>query len=344
MKFAYNKVNETGLSLSVADTAAGEPVVITVENSNGDFLKNLKSVKLGDDAVYGKGVEGSDEVYYVLSADNKTISLHNVKPGSYQLTLSAEYYENLTAKFTMAGEVSVHPVPNANPTVELKDGIYRLHFGDVEFGWWNYAKTITVKGHSYEYNNMYPFYSLSDNQFGWTTENAADYSNDRILALSASAFEDGDNTVAISADGYETLTVTVTKTASGGSTEPTEPTDPTKPGESEVKVPTELPTITKGSNAYCTLAFSNAEKWLAQNLTVTVNDVVYDKTGSIYNLDNGGAYYIEENKISLKIPYETFDTKTSTLVISDGTSTINFTVTMPGSFSFGAEPTIAFTK
>lgn len=344
VKFAYNKVNETGLSLSVADTAAGEPVVITVQNSNGDFLKNLKSVKLGDDTVYGKGVEGSDEVYYVLGADNKTISLHNVKPGSYQLTLSAEYYENLTAKFTMAGEVSVNPVPNANPTVELKDGIYRLHFGDVEFGWWNYAKTITVKGHSYEYNNMYPFYSLSDNQFGWTTENAADYSNDRILALSASAFEDGDNTVAISADGYETLTVTVTKTASGGSTEPTEPTDPTKPGESEVKVPTELPTITKGSNAYCTLAFSNAEKWLAQNLTVTVNDVAYDKTSSIYNLDNGGAYYIEENKISLKIPYETFDTKTSMLVISDGTSTINFTVTMPGSFSFGAEPTIAFTK
>ena len=344
VKFAYNKVNETGLSLSVAGTAAGEPVVITVENSNGDFLKNLKSVKLGDDAVYGKGVEGSDAVYYVLSADNKTISLHNVKPGSYQLTLSAEYYENLTAKFTMAGEVSVNPVPNANPTVELKDGIYRLHFGDVEFGWWNYAKTITVKGHSYEYNNMYPFYSLSDNQFGWTTENAADYSNDRILALSASAFEDGDNTVAISADGYETLTVTVTKTASGGSTEPTEPEQPTEPGESEVKVPTELPTITKGSNAYCTLAFSNAEKWLAQNLTVTVNDVAYDKTSSIYNLDNGGAYYIEENKISLKIPYETFDSKTSTLVISDGTSTINFTVTMPGSFSFGAEPTIAFTK
>ena len=117
-----------------------------------------------------------------------------------------------------------------------------------------------------------------------------------------------------------------------------------QPGESEVKVPTELPTITKGSNVYCTLTFSNAEKWLAQNLTVTVNDVAYDKTGSIYNLDNGGAYYIEENNISLKIPYEMFDTKTSMLVISDGTSTINFTVTMPGSFILGAEPTIAFTK
>lgn len=67
-----------------------------------------------------RALKRSDEVYYVLGADNKTISLHNVKPGSYQLILSAEYYENLTAKFTMAGEVSVNPVPNANPTVELK--------------------------------------------------------------------------------------------------------------------------------------------------------------------------------------------------------------------------------
>ena len=72
--------------------------------------------------------------------------------------------------------------------------------------------------------------------------------------------------------------------------------------------------------------------------------MAFDKSSCIYNLDIGGAYYIEENKISLKIPYETFDTKTSMLVISDGTSTINFTVTMPGSFSFGAEPTIAFTE
>ena len=283
VKFAYNKVNETGLSLSVADTAAGEPVVITVQNSNGDFLKNLKSVKLGDDTVYGKGVEGSDEVYYVVAKDNKSLTLHNVKPGSYQLTLSAEYYENLTAEFTMAGEVSVNPVPNANPTVELKDGIYRLHFGDVEFGWWNYAKTITVKGHSYEYNNMYPFYSLSDNQFGWTTENAADYSNDRILALSASAFEDGDNTVAISADGYETLTVTVTKTASGGSTEPTEPS---KPDAGNLTPPNGTMEYVSYSNYY-DMSFgmiADGDAYFDAIQEVSVNGTVYDKVSSSFSM------------------------------------------------------------
>ena len=283
VKFTYSKVNEEKLSLLAKVDQDAQTVTLTVNGSEGDFLKNLKSVKLGDDTVYSKGVEGSDAVYYEIAEDNKSLILHNVKPGSYQLTLSAEYYENLTAEFTMAGEVSVNPVPNANPTVELKDGIYRLHFGDVEFGWWNYAKTITVKGHSYEYNNMYPFYSLSDNQFGWTTENAADYSNDRILALSASAFEDGDNTVAISADGYETLTVTVTKTASGGSTEPTEPS---KPDAGNLTPPNGTMEYVSYSNYY-DMSFgmiADGDAYFDAIQEVSVNGTVYDKVSSSFSM------------------------------------------------------------
>ena len=167
------------------------------------------------------------------------------------------------------------------------------------------------------------------------------YDYDR-LDLFASLFKQpGTYTITLTAPDYADVSYELTV---NGSTDPKPEPEKPNPDESEVKVPTELPTITKGSNAYCTLTFSNAEKWLAQNLTVTVNDVAYDKTGSIYNLDNGGAYYIEENNISLKIPYEFFDSKTSTLVISDGTSAINFTVTVPGAFGSGAEPTIAFTK
>ena len=357
MKFAYNKVNETGLSLSVADTAAGEPVVITVENSNGDFLKNLKSVKLGDDAVYGKGVEGSDEVYYVLSADNKTISLHNVKPGSYQLTLSAEYYENLTAEFTMekvdtpdtktAPEISSYEQKSISDFYGTQYPVYRFSFNVLNAtNLKEYLNAVTsVKVNDTTLTKNTSSFSFDEKKFrlySTGSENGgAVYDYDR-LDLFASLFKQPDTyTITLTAPDYADVSYELTVS---GSTNPTEPTTPTEPGESEVKVPTELPTITKGSNAYCTLAFSNAEKWLAQNLTVTVNDVAYDKTSSIYNLDNGGAYYIEENKISLKIPYEMFDSKTSMLVISDGTSTINFTVTMPGSFSFGAEPTIAFTK
>lgn len=340
--FTYSKVNEENLSLSAEVDKDAQTVTLTVNGSNGDFLKNLTSVKLSDDAVYGKGVEGSDAVYYVLGADNKTISLYNVKPGSYQLTLSAEYYEDLTAKFTMGGEVAVKAVPTMKITSAVKDGVCQIDFeaqdntGDVNT--WKYAvNAITVNKATYEEAGWISSPKSDDTKYKW------DNTSHWILTLGGGAFQDGNNTVVISADGYENKEITVVKEATG-STDPTGPTDPTEPGESEVKVPTELPTITKGSNAYCTLTFSNAEKWLAQSLTVTVNDVKYDKNGSIYNLDNGGAYYIEENNISLKIPYEMFDAKTSTLVISDGTSTINFTVTMPGSFSFGAEPTIAFAK
>lgn len=340
--FTYSKVNEENLSLSAEVNKDAKTVTLTVNGSNGDFLKNLKSVKLGDDAVYGQGVEGSDAVYYEIAENNKSLTLHNVKPGSYQLTLSAEYYEDLTAKFTMGGEVAVKAVPTMKITSAVKDGVCQIDFeaqdntGDVNT--WKYAvNAITVNKATYEEAGWISSPKSDDTKYKW------DNTSHWILTLGGGAFQDGNNTVVISADGYENKEITVVKEATG-STDPTGPTDPTEPGESEVKVPTELPTITKGSNAYCTLTFSNAEKWLAQNLTVTVNDVAYDRTGSIYNLDNGGAYYIEENNISLKIPYEMFDAKTSTLVISDGTSTINFTVTMPGSFSFGAEPTIAFTK
>lgn len=361
VKFAYNKVNETGLSLSVANTAAGEPVVITVENSNGDFLSHLKSVTLTsngkDDAVYGKDVEGGDAVYYEIAEDNKSLTLHNVKPGSYQLTLSAEYYEDLTAKFTMekvdtpdtktAPEISSYEQKSISDFYGAQYPVYRFGFNGLNAtDLKEYLNAVTsVKVNDTTLTKNISSFSFDEKEFrlySTGSENGGAVRDYDRLDLFASLFKQpGTYTITLTAPDYADVSYELTVS---GSTNPTEPTTPTEPGESEVKVPTELPTITKGSNVYCTLTFSNAEKWLAQNLTVTVNDVAYDKTGSIYNLDNGGAYYIEENNISLKIPYEMFDTKTSMLVISDGTSTINFTVTMPGSFSLGAEPTIAFTK
>ena len=355
--FTYDKVNEENLSLSADVNKDAQTVTLTVNGSNGDFLKNLTSVKLGEDTVYAKGVESSDAVYYVLGADNKTISLYNVKPGSYQLTLSAKYYEDLTAEFTMkkvdtpdtktAPEISSYEQKSISDFVGTQYPVYRFSFNGLNAtdlkGYLNAVTSVKVNKTTLTKNtSSFSFDEKEFRLYSTGSENGgAMYDYDR-LDLFASLFKQpGTYTITLTAPDYADVSYELTVS---GSTEPTEPTDPTEPGESEVKVPTELPAITKGSNAYCTLTFSNAEKWLAQSLTVTVNDVAYDKTGSIYNLDNGGAYYIEKNNISLKIPYESFDSKTSMLVISDGTSTINFTVTVPGSFSFGAEPTIAFTK
>ena len=357
VEFTYGKVNEENLSLSADVNKDAQTVSLTVNGSNGDFLKNLTSVKLGEDTVYGKGVEGSDAVYYVLGADNKTISLYNVKPGSYQLTLSAKYYEDLTAEFTMekvdtpdtktAPEISSYEQKSISDFYGTQYPVYRFSFNGLNAtdlkGYLNAVTSVKINKTTLTKNtSSFSFDEKEFRLYSTGSENGgAMYDYDR-LDLFASLFKQpGTYTITLTAPDYADVSYELTVS---GSTEPTEPTDPTEPGESEVKVPTELPAITKGSNAYCTLTFSNAEKWLAQSLTVTVNDVAYDKTGSIYNLDNGGAYYIEKNNISLKIPYESFDSKTSMLVISDGTSTINFTVTVPGSFSFGAEPTIAFTK
>lgn len=358
VEFTYGKVNEENLSLSEEVNKDAQTVTLTVNGSNGDFLKNLTSVKLGEDTVYAKGVEGSDAVYYVVAEDNKSLTLHNVKPGSYQLTLSAKYYEDLTAEFTMekvdtpdtktAPEISSYEQKSISDFYETQYPVYRFSFNGLNAtdlkGYLNAVTSVKVNKTTLTKNtSSFSFDEKEFRLYSTGSENGgAMYDYDR-LDLFASLFKQpGTYTITLTAPDYADVSYELTVS---GSTEPTEPTDPKpEPGESEVKVPTELPAITKGSNAYCTLTFSNAEKWLAQSLTVTVNDVAYDKTGSIYNLDNGGAYYIEKNNISLKIPYESFDSKTSMLVISDGTSTINFTVTVPGSFSFGAEPTIAFTK
>lgn len=357
VEFTYGKVNEENLSLSADVNKDAQTVTLTVNGSNGDFLKNLTSVKLGEDTVYAKGVESSDAVYYVVAEDNKSLTLHNVKPGSYQLTLSAKYYEDLTAEFTMekvdtpdtktAPEISSYEQKSISDFYGTQYPVYRFSFNGLNAtdlkGYLNAVTSVKVNKTTLTKNtSSFSFDEKEFRLYSTGSENGgAMYDYDR-LDLFASLFKQpGTYTITLTAPDYADVSYELTVS---GSTEPTEPTDPTEPGESEVKVPTELPAITKGSNAYCTLTFSNAEKWLAQSLTVTVNDVAYDKTGSIYNLDNGGAYYIEKNNISLKIPYESFDSKTSMLVISDGTSTINFTVTVPGSFSFGAEPTIAFTK
>ena len=161
--FTYSKVNEENLSLSEEVNKDAQTVTLTVNGSNGDFLKNLTSVKLGDDAVYGQGVEGSDAVYYVLGADNKTISLYNVKPGTYTVKIAAEYYDDaLTKEFTMDGEVAVKAVPEMNVTSSEKDGVFTVSIQDVKdeanntttdkqiSEWKSKVQTISVQGTKYD--------------------------------------------------------------------------------------------------------------------------------------------------------------------------------------------------
>ena len=113
---------EKNLSLSVAETTeSGKPVVVfTVDGSNGDFLKNLASVKLDDKTdigTYGYYGYGSETAYYVIGKDNKTISLYNVLSGRHRFAISGKYYgEPLTAKFTVNAKPA-EAAKSALPTV-----------------------------------------------------------------------------------------------------------------------------------------------------------------------------------------------------------------------------------
>ena len=312
VKFAYNKVNETGLSLSVANTAAGEPVVITVENSNGDFLSHLKSVTLTsngkDDAVYRQDVEGGDAVYYEIAEDNKSLTLHNVKPGTYTVKIAAEYYDDaLTKEFTMDGTVEVKAVPEMKVTSSEKDGVFTVSIQGIKDEandtttdrqideWKSKVQTISVQGTQYD--------KIADFSFAAPSKTSTEYElktgtyGGYELVLGGGAFKDGENTVVISADGYEDKKITVTKEKT---TEPTEPTKPEKPSEGEVKVPTTAPTLEKLSNlsgnTYYSLVFKESDKvWVSKVSGITVSGQSYKTVTSVDDMSTGNYLINSEN-------------------------------------------------
>lgn len=326
VKFAYNKVNETGLSLSVANTAAGKPVVITVENSNGDFLSHLKSVTLTsngkDDAVYRQGVEGSNAVYYEIAEDNKSLTLHNVKPGSYQLTLSAEYYENLMAEFTMekvdtpdtktAPEISSYEQKSISDFYGTQYPVYRFSFNVLNAtNLKEYLNAVTsVKVNDTTLTKNTSSFSFDEKKFrlySTGSENGgAVYDYDR-LDLFASLFKQpGTYTITLTAPDYADVSYELTVSGSTESTEPTTPTEPAKPekpSEGEVKTPNKVTASSKTDksyNSYTELAFEDATAWLNTVTSISYDGKTLSKMDSMY-FGYGEGYYVdaENNVIAL---------------------------------------------
>ena len=224
--FNYAKVTEGVTDLTVSADQEGKPVTITVNGSDGDFLKNLSLVTLkqGDDVdnVYWYGYEGSDAVYYVKSDDNKTLTLYNVKPGTYTVTLSAQYYDDLSTDFTMAGTVVKNPVPDMDIQQSVEDGVYTVKFygvkipnstdyTDSQIGTWKLAiNKISVNGTNYtEYSSFSGDPANDSTEYKW----GYGQGSEKVLILGGSAFKTGENKVVISAKGYKDLSVTINKSA-----------------------------------------------------------------------------------------------------------------------------------
>ena len=226
VEFNYAKAIENNLSLSAKVDTDKHTVTLTVDGSSGDFLKNLKSVTLknGDKTspVWAQGVGGSDAVYYVKSDDNKTLTLYNVKPGTYTVTLSAQYYDDLSTDFTMAGTVVKNPVPDMDIQQSVEGGVYTVKFfgvtdsttgkpTDTQIGTWKLAiNKISVNGTNYtEYSSFSSDPANDSTEYKW----GYGQGSEKVLILGGSAFKTGENKVVISAKGYEDLTVTINKSA-----------------------------------------------------------------------------------------------------------------------------------
>ena len=221
----YAKETEKDLSLSVATSISeGQDVVITVTNSEGDFLKNLSGVVLKNSdgtekTVYHQGYEGSNAVYYVVSEDGKTITLKNVEPGTYTVSVSANYYEALTTEefaveratpLTTAPSVAKHEKKDKDGLLESTD-YYRLTFSGLEGKdldtYLGAIKKVTVGTKAY--TEATSIYFQNDNYRTKIADSTyGGYKDALDLAVNGIDAEKG-TLITVEAKGYKTMTYTL---------------------------------------------------------------------------------------------------------------------------------------
>lgn len=221
----YGKVLENNLSLTVKNDSPkqGDVITVAITGSEGDFLKNLHSVTLNngkeDDSVYHKGYEGGDAVYYVIAEDKKSIELHNVKSGSYTLTIKANYYENaLAVNFTVAkGDQTTEEgtqetpkfkeVTKEEPTSILgkETPFYRISFtGDNKAieTYLNAVTKVTIGGTECE--NKVSFSDSDTAKYKIGTDPT--YGTKLFIDVTTDCFTSEEKEVVIEAKGYKNLT------------------------------------------------------------------------------------------------------------------------------------------
>ena len=350
LSILYQKTLEQNLSLSTDQNNydRGENIVITVNNSEGDFLKHLTNVTLhkpgGNTAtVNAQGVESYTE-YYTVSGNTLTIvdtqgTLLN-ENGEYYVALEAEYYNRLTTPaFTVQGDLKAAPQPG---TGGGKDGEnYTLTFDTAPYDWKN-SLSVTVNGQTYKQNDDWPS-NVSAGEFKWSI----DAYSGNVLTMHRSTFVRGENTITLSAAGYAPLTIKVSGETgaimtNGSGTEEPEP----EPGEDQT--PPAVAEVNKvtGYEPYFRVSFKDdAATYLsaleAGEATVTVNDETCKYT--IMFLE-GKEYKISKddyaNLAYLDFSKDCFSTDGNTVVIIsvEGYTDLTFTVDENGQLVAGDTP------
>lgn len=280
----YKKVLEENLSLGSDKEQynRGENVVLTVNGSEGDFLKNLNAVKVDGRNIYAKGVAGSD-YYYEAAEDLKSITIYDNgnlfgQNKAYTLTLEAEYYETLETEITVQGEEKDVPATEAAIRKDEDGQTYLVSFGTPKdfVSWKNKVTLITVNGTTYTEAGLF---SMSENQFKWETDG---YGNQVLKLKVDSEFDENadGNTFTIKAEGYKDLTLPLVVNV-------IEKLEAPKSVSCEYSFFSGNYTISYGIS-------SDIEQWMEKITSLTVNGTEYTKVSSSFSMSEN-TYYLIKN-------------------------------------------------
>lgn len=280
----YKKVLEENLSLGSDKEQynRGENVVLTVNGSEGDFLKNLNAVKVDGRNIYAKGVAGSD-YYYEAAEDLKSITIYDNgnlfgQNKAYILTLEAEYYETLETEITVQGEEKDVPATEAAIRKDEDGQTYLVSFGTPKdfVSWKNKVTLITVNGTTYTEAGLF---SMSENQFKWETDG---YGNQVLKLKVDSEFDENadGNTFTIKAEGYKDLTLPLVVNVI-----------------EKLEAPKSVSCTYSSFSGSYTIAYgmsSDVENWMDKITNVTVNGTEYTKVSSSFSMSEN-TYYLIKN-------------------------------------------------
>ena len=217
IKVDYGKtVEETDLEVKAGNVSETVTVTAAGENATGDIWKYLKEVKL----TYPDGTEkkvlpdGQESVFekigYEISGKDLILGKDLfTQAGKYQIAVTAEYYGTKTVEFTVVDGTSTEtkPVPQYDKVECELDTFWQTKYtfvftpsynDDIQ-AWIDAVNKVAVNGTEYSSSMVADLYFSTN-----TTDQ-------KIILHGDTPFTEGDNTVVISAEGYEDLTLTVEK-------------------------------------------------------------------------------------------------------------------------------------
>ncbi|GEM_PF-398029 len=242
LQFQYEKtLEDIMLSLGAEKYKAKQDIVINVEHSTGDFLKNLQRVTLNNRQVLTEMAGGSSGNDW-YETGNSQITLKAglfPKAGEYTVVLKAAYYGEKTLTFTVDASDENGNIPPAEvldapdiaefvkkETSFFTDPYYRASFDFTKDALKNYLKAITsVTVGNTEYQKSLLSFSSGDTAKFRLSDNEI-FGGLSYLDLTLDGFSTSEQTiVTVKATGYKDAAFTVNSDGtlnSGAETHPPE--------------------------------------------------------------------------------------------------------------------------